>query len=117
MKDTGAVYVPYVELDSSDKEAYDHVLDYQNHFAKLHGEPSIMRVITNNYDKNKVDNEFDEFFNEIGSGKVTRGGEGDKVDHSVSNELDKDIQKTTDSTGDNSTNFEPTKASRFSIFK
>lgn len=117
MKETGAVYVPYVELDSSDKEAYDKVVAYQNHFAKLHGEPSIIQNIATHYDSEKVNDDFDEFFDAIKSGKVTNDGKGDVVDHSVSDELDKDIQKTTDSTSTDSTEFKPTTASRFSFFK
>jgi hypothetical protein len=116
-EETGAVYVPYVELDSRDKEAYNRVLDYQNHFAKLHGEPAIMRVVMDNYDKDKVDDEFDEFFDAIGRGEVTRGGEGDVVDHEVADNLDKDIQKITADQETEPKSFTPSASSRFSQFK
>jgi hypothetical protein len=116
-EETGAVYVPYVELDSRDKETYDRVLDYQNHFARLHGEPAIMRVVMDNYDKDKVDNEFDEFFDAIGRGEVTRGGEGDVVDHEVADNLDKDIQKITADQETEAKSFTPSASSRFSQFK
>lgn len=116
MKETGAVYVPYVELDSSDKEAYNKVIAYQNHFAKLHGEPSIMTMIIDNYDKNKVDKEFDEFFKEIGTGKITRDGKEDSVDHSITDTMNSDIEQATDSTDNSSSDFKPTTANRFSQF-
>ena len=48
---TGAVYVPALNLDSQDQEVVDRITDYQNHFAKLHGQPNIMQVVTKTYDK------------------------------------------------------------------
>jgi hypothetical protein len=80
--ETGATYVPYVTLDSSDEETYNKVIDYQNSLAKRTGDPSIMKLITKNYDSEKVNDEFDEFFNNIASGKVEHGETGDVVAHS-----------------------------------
>lgn len=110
--ETGAVYVPYIDLDSSDKETYDKVLDYQNNFAKLHGEPTIMRVVTTNLDKEKVNNEFTQFFKAIESGKVTREGKGDRADHTVVNKVAQDLGKQTNESS--SFKFTPTNKISFS---
>ena len=87
MDKTGAVYIPALNLDSSDQEVVDKVTDYQNHFAKLYGQPTIMHVVTKQYDKDGPDAEFAEFFDEVAKGNVTRGGKGDMVDHTIADEL------------------------------
>lgn len=84
---TGAVYIPALNLDSDDQEVVDKVTDYQNHFAKLYGERSVMHVVTKQYDKNGPGAEFEEFFDKIAKGEVTRGGKGDLVDHTIADEL------------------------------
>jgi hypothetical protein len=76
---TGATYVPAIMLDSQDKEALKKVTDYQNHFAKELGQPSIMQAVTKKYDEEGVTTEFDSFFDAIAKGTVTRGGKGDIV--------------------------------------
>jgi hypothetical protein len=74
-------------LDSSDQEVVDRVTDYQNHFAKLNNERSIMQVVTKQYDKNGPGAEFADFFDQVAKGEVTRGGAGDMVDHTIADEL------------------------------
>jgi hypothetical protein len=74
-------------LDSDDQEVVDKVTDYQNHFAKLNNERSIMHVVTKQYDKNGPGAEFADFFDQIAKGEVTRGGAGDMVDHTIADEL------------------------------
>lgn len=83
---TGAAYIPAIELDSQDQEVVDRVTDYQNHYAKLYGQPSIMHVVTKQYDKNGPGEEFADFFDKVAKGEVTRGGKGDMVDHTLSDE-------------------------------
>ena len=92
-KETGAEYIPYLELDSKDKEAHDKILDYQNHYAKILGEPSIMDAVSDSYDKDKVDDEFNDFFSEIASKKVNSSA--DRVDHTVAKELDSTMRNST----------------------
>jgi hypothetical protein len=74
-------------LDSSDQEVVDRVTDYQNHFAKLNNERSIMPVVTKQYDKNGPGAEFADFFDQISKGNVKRGGAGDMVDHTIADEI------------------------------
>jgi hypothetical protein len=74
-------------LDSSDQEVVDRVTDYQNHFAKLNNERSVMQVVTKQYDKNGPGAEFADFFDQVAKGEVTRGGAGDMVDHTIADEL------------------------------
>jgi hypothetical protein len=87
MDEKGAVYLPALDLDSQDQEVVDKVTEYQNHYAKLYGQPTIMNVVTKTYDKEGATKEFAAFFDDIASGKVKRGGPGDKVDHSISDTL------------------------------
>lgn len=84
---TGAVYIPALVLDSKDQEVVDKVTDYQNHFAKLHGQPTVMQVVTKKYDSNGPDAEFADFFDQIAKGEITRGGKRDQVDHTISDNL------------------------------
>lgn len=96
-KETGAVYVPSLELDSDDQETYDRVTAYQNNLAKLTGEPNIMQVITKNYDHGGAHEEFDNFFKLVASGEVKRGDANDKIDHTIASDLDKTIAANTPS--------------------
>jgi len=86
MDKTGAVYVPALELDSQDQEVVNKVTDYQNHYAKLYGQPEIIQVVTKQYDKNGPGAEFADFFDEVAKGNVKRGGKGDMIDHTLSDE-------------------------------
>jgi hypothetical protein len=120
-KKSGAVYMPYVELDSSDKETLDKITDYQNHFAKLHGQPGIMNVVYDKYGNEKTSDEFDEFFEEIGKGNVEYGKEGDLSDHTISNNLNKELnnlEKSSDiDISSSKTRFESRTVFSFSDFK
>jgi len=78
---TGATYLPSLMLNSTDKETVDRITEYQNHFAKMHGQPTIMQVVTKNYDSDKANDEFDEFFNGVKKGTITRGGSKDIISH------------------------------------
>jgi hypothetical protein len=82
-KKSGAVYLPYVELDSSDEEAMKKISEYQNHLAKQYGQPSIIKVISKNKDSEKTETDFNKFFDEIAKGDVEHSGEGDKSAHSL----------------------------------
>ena len=84
---TGAVYIPALMLDSQDQEVVNKVTDYQNHFAKLYGQPSIMHVVTKKYDSEGSSKEFKDFFDEVAKGNIKRGGKGDIVDHTITDEL------------------------------
>ena len=81
-------------LDSQDQEVVDRITDYQNHFAEITGEPRIINVVTNKLEKEGPAEEFEDFFNEVAKGKVTRGGTGDMVDHTVSDKLAADTKIT-----------------------
>ena len=81
-------------LDSQDQEVVDRITDYQNHFAEITGEPRIINVVTDNLEKDGPAKEFEDFFAEVAKGKVTRGGKGDMVDHTVSDKLAADTKIT-----------------------
>lgn len=115
-EETGAAYVPYVELDASNKEDYQHIVDYQNHYAKMLGEPSVMPVIVKNYDKNKVDSEFNDFFEELTKGDITRGSKEDKIHHRGYDISYQDEDSTSKSTDESIAPFSPTKVKSFSQF-
>jgi hypothetical protein len=66
-EETGATYVPALMLDSSDKEAYDRIVKYQNNYAKLFGQPTIIPVIREKADA-ETQKEFDEFMDSIKKG-------------------------------------------------
>lgn len=63
-KETGATYLPYIELDSSEKEVFDNVTKYQNTYADLFGQPHIIPVIYDKY--GKKDDEFKEAWSALG---------------------------------------------------
>jgi len=74
---TGATYIPSVLLNGNDQETYDRVSDYQNHFANITGKPNIIEAVRAKSAKEKTDEEFNAFFNEISSGQVKNTGAGD----------------------------------------
>jgi hypothetical protein len=88
--ESGASYIPAITLDSSEKEVYDKIVGYQNHYAAITNQPSVIPVIYDKYENKAVFEEFEEFWKEVGKGGVEAGGEGDIVDHSVADELDKE---------------------------
>ena len=81
-------------LDSQDQEVVDRITDYQNHFAEITGEPRIINVVTNKLEKDGPAEEFEDFFNEVAKGNVTRGEKGDMSDHTTSDKLAADTKIT-----------------------
>ena len=79
-EETGAVYVPSLDLDSSEKEVFDRVTNYQNNYAKLFGERTLIPVIYNKYGNEDVEEEFADLWKEIGEGSVKK----EKVTESLS---------------------------------
>lgn len=71
-EETGAVYVPSLDLDSSEKEIFDRVTNYQNNYAKLFGERTLIPVIYNKYGNEDVEEEFADLWKEIGEGSVKK---------------------------------------------
>ncbi len=85
---TGATYVTAIQLDSEDTEAYNRIADYQNHFAKITGQPDVMQaIVTKKYDTEGEASEFKDFFAEIAKGNIKRGGPGDKVAHRLTDTI------------------------------
>jgi hypothetical protein len=82
-KKTGATYVTGLVLDSQDKEAVEELTKYQNEFAKITGQPSIIHAITNQRDTKEASDEINDFFNEIAKGNVIRGGDGDRISTNI----------------------------------
>ena len=76
---TGASYIPSVVLDGNDQEVYDRITDYQNHYANITGKPNIIEAIRLKSEGDKTQEEFNNFFNQIESGKVKNTGSGDIV--------------------------------------
>jgi hypothetical protein len=74
-------------LDSSDKEAFDHITDYQNHYAETMGQPSIMHVIYDKAEDSPDAKEFKSFFDKVESGEIKRGGPGDIVNIGTSSDI------------------------------
>ena len=77
-KKTGAEYIPSIVLDGSDREVYDRVSDYQNHFADIMGKPNIIEAVRAKSEGDKTQEEFNNFFNDIASGKIKNDGPGDR---------------------------------------
>jgi hypothetical protein len=77
-KKTGAEYIPSIILDGSDRETYDRVQDYQNHFAEIMGKPTIIEAIRVKSEGDKTQEEFNKFFDDIASGKIKNDGPGDR---------------------------------------
>lgn len=71
-EETGATYIPAITLDSSDKEVFDNITAYQNNYAKLFGQPSIIPVIYDKFGNDEVEQEFDDFFKAVAEGKIKR---------------------------------------------
>jgi hypothetical protein len=86
-KKTGADFVPSLMLDSSDKEAFDHISDYQNHYAEMTGKPSIMHVVYDKADNSPDAKQFKSFFDKVSSGEIKRGGPGDIVRTGTSSDI------------------------------
>lgn len=86
-KKTGAAFVPSLMLDSSDQEAFDHITDYQNHYAELTGKPSITHVVYDKADNSPDAKEFKSFFEKVASGEIKRGGPGDIVQTTTSTDI------------------------------
>jgi len=61
-EETGAVYIPALELDSSDKETFERITNYQNEYAQMFGQPTIIPVIYNKFGNEEAEDEFDEYF-------------------------------------------------------
>jgi hypothetical protein len=96
-KETGAVYLPSVMLDSSDKEVYDKMTEYQNNYAQMLGQPAIIPAVYDKFKNEPVMEEFDAFWEEVEKGNVTPGSEGDKIEHSISDDLKKEEEKNSSS--------------------
>ena len=86
-KKTGAAFVPSLMLDSSDQEAFDHITDYQNNYAKLTGKPSITHVVYDKADNSPDAKEFKSFFEKVASGEIKRGDAGDIVQTTTSTDI------------------------------
>jgi hypothetical protein len=84
---SGAVYKPDIILDSSDEEVVDHITDYQNHFAKLHDQPTIVEAIKKQSIADDTKNQFEDFWKGVESGEIKRGESDDQIDHTVADDL------------------------------
>lgn len=76
---TGASYIPSIVLDGNDQEVYDRITDYQNHYAKITGKPTIIEAIRLKSEGDKTQEEFNKFFDAIESGQIKNTGSGDIV--------------------------------------
>ena len=76
-KETGATYIPAIILDSEDKEVFQSITDYQNNYAKLFGQPSIIPVIYDKYGNEGVEKDFKKFWDEVGKERIKKSGEKD----------------------------------------
>lgn len=99
--ETGAVYVPAITLDSRDEEVYNKITEYQNDYAQKLGQPAIIPVIYDKFKNEPVMEEFDAFWKEVEKGNVTPGSEGDKIEHSIADDLKKE-EKSLGSEGETS---------------
>lgn len=68
-KDSGATYIPAVDLDSSEEEVFERITKYQNEYAKLFGQPQIIPVIYDKY--GDTEEEFEEAWKAIGLSGTT----------------------------------------------
>lgn len=75
-KETGAVYIPDVMIDSSNKEDFDHVTNYINYYADLYGQPKIIPVDYERYDNAEVIQEVYDFIKNADAGKITVSEDG-----------------------------------------
>lgn len=92
-----ATYLPSIMLDSSDKEVYNKITDYQNNYAKSLGQPSIVPVVYDKFKNEETMRKFDAFWEQVEKGEVKRDSKGDKVDHSISDDLKKEQEKSLES--------------------
>ena len=67
-EEAGATYLPAANFDSSEKETFDRITNYQNNYAKLFGQPSIIPVIYKKY--GDTDDQFEDFWNSVRKGTV-----------------------------------------------
>jgi hypothetical protein len=95
--ETGAVYLPAITLDSSDKEVFNKITEYQNDYAQKLGQPAIIPVIYDKFKNEPVMEEFDAFWKEVEKGNVAPGSEGDNIEHSIADDLKKEEEKYVDS--------------------
>lgn len=93
-EEDGAVYIPAVNLDSSDKETFDHITNYQNNYAKLFGQPQIIPVIYDKFGNDEVEEDFKEFWDEVGKGNIKHNEDGTSTKTSNSDK-DKETKKET----------------------
>jgi hypothetical protein len=99
-KESGAVYIPAVMLDSRDQEVMDNITAYQNNYAKMLNQPSIMPVIYDKYGNEPVFDEFEEFWKQVEKGEVTAGSEKDRIEHSIADDLKKEEETNLVSSGE-----------------
>lgn len=69
-KETGATYLPALDLDSGDQETFDRITKYQNHYAQLFGQPHIIPVVYDKYGNKGVEEDFEGFWDAVKKGKV-----------------------------------------------
>ena len=72
----GATYIPALDLDSSDKETFDRITNYQNNYAKLFGMPKIIPVVYDKYGNDEVEEDFKEFWDQVGTGEIKHNEDG-----------------------------------------
>lgn len=84
---TGADFIPSVMLDASDKEAFNKISEYQNHYAETMGKPSIMHVVYDKAEDSPDAKEFRQFFNQVSSGEIQRGDQNDIVQTGISSAI------------------------------
>lgn len=65
-EESGATYLPALDLDSSDKEVMDEITAYQNNYAKTFGQPQIINAVYDKYGNEEVEKEFKVFWEEVG---------------------------------------------------
>ena len=65
-EESGATYLPALDLDASDKEVMDEITAYQNNYAKTFGQPQIINVIYDKYGNEEVEEDFKVFWEEVG---------------------------------------------------
>ena len=75
-EETGATYIPALDLDSSDKETFDRITNYQNNYAKLFGMPKIIPVVYDKYGNDEVEEDFKEFWDQVGTGEIKHNEDG-----------------------------------------
>jgi hypothetical protein len=89
-EEENAVYLPSIDLDTRDQEVVDHIVNYQNNYAKMYGQPTVAHLVYDKYGNEDEFKEFDEFFKDVEEGKVEAGGKGDKIDKTVVDDLEKE---------------------------